>query len=189
MSTKIDLACEIAAIAHKGKNRKGKDVPYIVHPMAVAILLLQAGASEEVIMAGILHDTVEDTGLKLKKIEEQFGLEVARIVDGCSEPHKSDPWIERKKHTLKTLKTASAGVWLVSCADKLHNVRDMAVDFRKITDDLWANFNEGKELQIWYYTSMVESLRCKRDYNPELFDEFSAEVDKFLEIINMQEGL
>ena len=106
MSTKIDLACEIATIAHRGKNRKGKDVPYIVHPMAVAILLAQAGASEEVIIAGILHDTVEDTGLKLKNIEQQFDLEVAGIVEGCSEPHKSDPWIKRKEHTLDALKTA-----------------------------------------------------------------------------------
>jgi len=183
MSIKIDLACEIAAIAHNGKNRKGKEIPYIVHPMAVAILLAQAGASEEVIMAGILHDTVEDTDLTLENIEEQFGLEVAGIVESCSEPDKSLLWEDRKEHTLEGLKTVSDVVWLVTCADKLHNVRDMAVEYMKHGDVIWGYFNRGKEQQIWYYQSMVESLAGNRDYNPGLFDEFKAEVDHFLEIV------
>ena len=183
MSIKIDLACEIAAKAHDGHQRKGKEISYIVHPMAVAILLAQAGASEEVIMAGILHDTVEDTNLTLKDIEEQFGLEVARIVEGCSEPDKSLPWEDRKEHSLEALKTASDGVWLVSCADKLHNVRDMGVDYMKHGDVIWERFNSGKEEQIWYYLSLVETLAGKRDYNPELFYEFKAEVKNFLEIV------
>jgi (p)ppGpp synthase/HD superfamily hydrolase len=180
MSIKIDLACKIAAIAHNGHNRKGKDVPYIVHPMAVAILLAQAGAPDEVIIAGILHDTVEDTGLTLENIEEQFGPAVAGIVEGCSEPDKSKPWEDRKEHTLKTLKTAPDGVWLVTCADKLHNVRDMVVDYTKQRDALWGTFNRGKEEQAWYYRSIIEALAGSRDYNPELFDEFKAEVDSFL---------
>lgn len=183
MSTKIDLACEIAAKAHCRQDRKGKDVPYIAHPMAVAILLARAGASEEAILAGILHDTVEDADLTLEIIEEQFGLEVAEIVEGCSEPDKNLPWEERKEHTLEALKTASDGVWLVSCADKLQNVRNMAVDYKKHDDALWGRFNRGKDEQVWYYQSLVESLACNRDYKPELFDEFRAEVDKFLEII------
>jgi (p)ppGpp synthase/HD superfamily hydrolase len=185
MSTKIDLACEIAAIAHNCKNRKGKEIPYIVHPMAVAILLAQSGASEEVILAGILHDTVEDTDITLENIKEQFGLAVADIVEGCSEPDKSKPWEDRKEHTLEALKTASDSVWLVTCADKLHNVRDMVVDYKKQSDALWVSFNRGKEEQVWYYRSLVESLGRNRDFSPELFDEFKAEVDNFLEIIKL----
>jgi len=183
MSIKIDLACETATIAHNGKNRKGKEIPYIAHPMAVAILLARAGASEEAILAGILHDTVEDADLTLEIIEEQFGLEVAEIVEGCSEPDKNLPWEERKEHTLEALKTASDGVWLVSCADKLQNVRNMAVEYMKHGDVIWGYFNRGKEQQVWYYQSMVESLAGNRDYNPELFDELKAEVDNFLEIV------
>lgn len=140
MSTKIVLACEIAVKAHTGQNRKSKDLPYISHPMAVAILLARAGASDDVIIAGILHDTVEDAGLTLRNIEEQFGQEVAKIVEGCSEPDKSLPWEKRKEHTLEALKTASSGVWLVSCADKLNNVRDMASDYTNCKDSLWERF-------------------------------------------------
>jgi (p)ppGpp synthase/HD superfamily hydrolase len=134
-------------------------------------------------MAGILHDTVEDTVLTLKEIEEQFGLGVAGIVEGCSEPDKSLPWEERKEHSLEDLKTVSDGVWLVSCADKLQNVRDMAVEYMKHGDVIWRYFNRGKEQQIWHYQSMVESLAGNRDYNPDLFDEYKAEVDNFLEIV------
>jgi len=153
--------------------------------MAVGILLAQEGASEEVIMAGILHDTVEDTDMTLENIKEQFGVEVAGIVEGCSEPDKSKPWEDRKEHTLEALKTASDGVWLVTCADKLHNVRDMVVDYKKQRDALWGSFNRGKEEQVWYYRSLVESLAGNRDYNPGLFDKFKAEVDKLLEIISI----
>jgi (p)ppGpp synthase/HD superfamily hydrolase len=108
---------------------------------------------------------------------------VADIVAGCSEPDKSLPWEERKEHTLEALKTASEGVWLVCCADKLHNIRDMSVDYKKQSDALWGTFNRGKKEQIWYYQSLVESLACNRDYNPALFDKFKAEVENFLEII------
>lgn len=183
VSTKIDMACEVAAKAHSDKNRKGKDVPYISHPMAVAILLARVGASEDVIIAGVLHDTVEDAGLTIKNIEDQFGFEVAKLVEGCSEPDKSLPWEERKEHTLEVLKTASEGVWLVSCADKLNNVRDMASDYKKYKDSLWERFNRGKEEQVWYYQNLVDSLACKRNYNPNLFDEFKGEVNELLEII------
>jgi (p)ppGpp synthase/HD superfamily hydrolase len=183
MSTKIDLACEVAASAHCGKPRKGKDIPYIAHPMAVANILARAGASEEVIIAGILHDTVEDTDLTLKDIEEQFGAAVAEIVKDCSEPDKNLPWEERKLHTLEALKTASIGVWLVCCADKLHNVRDMSIDYKKHKDVLWERFRRGKYKQVWYYKCLVESMVYNRDFNPELYDEFKAEVDILLEII------
>jgi hypothetical protein len=59
----------------------------------------------------------------------------------------------------------------------------MALDYSRHGEDLWQRFNRGKEAQVWYYRGLVESLRCNRDYNPELYDEFKAEVDKFLEII------
>ena len=183
MSAKIDLACKVAAKAHYGVKRKGTETPYITHPMAVAIILAQAGASEDVIAAALLHDTVEDTDVTLQDIAGQFGGEVARVVAGCSEPDKKKSWEERKEHTIGDLKTAAEGVWLVICGDKLHNVRNMALDYSKYGDDMWERFNRGKEKQVWYYSSLVESLACNRDYHPGLFDEFKEEVDKFLEKI------
>ena len=108
---------------------------------------------------------------------------MAGIVKGCSEPDKSLPWEDRKEHTLEYLKDAPCDVWLVSCGDKLQNVRNMTLDYVKHRDAFWQRFNRGKDKQVWYYTSMVESLRCNRDYHPALFDQFEAEVEKFVEII------
>ena len=204
MSTVIDQACEVAAKAHDGhyrKEEKDKDkdkdrekengkvkdkdmgIPYISHPMAVAILLARAGAAEDVIMAALLHDTVEDTGMTLQEIEKAFGPGVAGIVEGCSEPDKSLPWEERKEHTLEYLKDAPHNVWLVSCGDKLQNVRGMALGYSKHKEAFWQRFNMGKDGQVWYYQGLVESLRCNREYHPALFDQFEAEVEKFVEIV------
>src|SRR5438045_7386901 len=97
----IDLAIEVAARAHYGQVRKGTDIPYISHPYAVGMMLARAGCPEEVIAAGILHDTVEDTYITLEYLRETFGEQVTLIVEGCSEPdHGSAPWEVRKAHSL-----------------------------------------------------------------------------------------
>src|ERR1043165_5018773 len=102
----LDLVIEVAAKAHSGQFRKGTDIPYIAHPYAVGMILARAGCAEEMIAAGILHDTVEDTDLTLEYIKETFGERVAAIVEGCSEPDKSATWEERKRHTIEYLRTA-----------------------------------------------------------------------------------
>ena len=92
----IDLAIKVSTKAHEGQYRKGTNLPYISHPYAVGMLLMSYECTSEVVAAGILHDTVEDTELTLKDIEEQFGPKVASIVEGCSEPNKEWSWEERK---------------------------------------------------------------------------------------------
>ena len=120
---RIEEAIEVAAQAHDGQFRKGTNTPYITHPYAVGLMLMDAGCSEAVVIAGILHDTVEDTDLTSACIRNNFGESVANIVDGCSE-NKSLRWRERKTERIEALKTATTEVCLVTCADKLHNLRD-----------------------------------------------------------------
>lgn len=158
----IDLAIEMAAKAHQGQTRKATDVPYVSHPYAVGMMLARAGCPEEVIVAGILHDTVEDTYVTLDDIREQFGDRVADIVEGCSEPHKSAPWEERKAHTLNYLRTAPWEVRLVACADKLHNIRTIAAAYRELGEEVWDRFKRGRREQEWYYRGLVVSL-CGSD--------------------------
>ena len=92
----------------------------------VAMILSQAGYSEDVIVAGVLHDTIEDTDLTLDYISNRFNTRIADIVE---EQHGTLPWKARKKHTIEYLKTASCEVRAVACADKLHNVRSMVADY------------------------------------------------------------
>ena len=135
----LDTAIEVAASAHRDQLRKGTDVPYIAHPYGVGLILARAGYDEEVIVAGILHDTVEDTDVTLEQVEEVFGARVAAIVRGCSEPDKGLPWEARKRHTMEQLGTASNEVRAVTCADKLHNLRSIMAGLRA-GHDVWGRF-------------------------------------------------
>ena len=114
----IKRAIEVAVRAHEGQVRKGTQTPYIVHPLSVGIILAKAGAPDEVIIAGILHDTIEDTPVTFEQIGETFGETIANLVKGASESDKSLPWEERKQHTIDSLAFASIEVLLVICADE-----------------------------------------------------------------------
>ena len=155
----ISMAIEVALKAHQNQFRKGTEIPYITHPIAVGIILAKAGCSDEVIAAGILHDTVEDTPIALDQLRDTFGDKVAKIVKGASEPDKSLPWEERKQHTLNFLKLASQEVRFVALADKLDNIRAIAADYKKQGEKLWDRFRRGKELQKWYYQGLLDVLQ------------------------------
>ena len=118
----IEEAIAFAAKYHAGQTRKGSSIPYIWHPLAVARLLLDHGCDDPVVVAGLLHDLVEDTPVTSGEITERFGGEVASIVDGCSEPDKSLSWEKRKRGTLAKLPGAPQEVRLVSAADKIDNL-------------------------------------------------------------------
>lgn len=176
----IDRAVELAVKAHKEQKRKGTRIDYVTHPLAVGILLAKAGCSEEVIVAGILHDVVEDARVKPDRIREEFGDKVASILEQCTEPDKRRCWEKRKQHTLDSLKEAGLDVKFVACADKLHNIRTIARDYRKMGDRVWKRFRRGREEQRWYYESLVDALRIKgapASYQ-ELFKTFERQVSE-----------
>lgn len=155
--SQIEHALEVAAKAHEKQYRKGTGIPYISHPYAVGLLLMQAGCDEAVIIAGILHDTVEDTELTLECIRQHFDEHIAEIVAGCSE-NKALRWRERKTAKIEALKTTSIEVCLVMCADKLHNLRSIISEYRVHGDKVWNRFHGEIEDQAWYYRSVLERL-------------------------------
>jgi (p)ppGpp synthase/HD superfamily hydrolase len=172
----IKRAIELAAKAHYNQFRKGTDIPYFAHPCNVGIILAQHGCSKEVVAAGILHDTIEDTPLTIEDIRTQFGNEVANIVEGCSEPDKSLSWMERKQHTIDFLAKASMEVKFVTCADKMDNISSIALDYDELGEDFWQRFNAGKEEQSWYYRGLVESLNKGEFAKTDLFHDFELKV-------------
>ena len=175
----IDLALEIAAKAHLKQLRKGTDIPYITHPVSVGFILTAAGCEEELVAAGLLHDTVEDASISLEFIKEKFGERVAEIVKGCSEPDKSMPWEERKQHTIEALKSFPDDVRTVTCADKLQNIRSILRDYQKHGDEIWKRFNKGKTFQKSYYTGLVESLGEKYGTKKiKFYDQFKNCVEE-----------
>ncbi|GHV79358.1 hypothetical protein AGMMS49944_11490 [Spirochaetia bacterium] len=165
--SKIDLdihnAITFAAKKHDGQKRKGTDIPYIVHPLEVMQILTENECEKEVIIAGILHDTLEDTDTKPEEISRLFGDQILSIVEAESED-KSKSWKERKQSTIDHLAGISFESVLVCCADKLSNLRSMYVDLQDSGDKLWERFNAGKDDIKWYYTSMVKEMSFLADY-------------------------
>ena len=156
----IEAALIFAARAHRAQVRKATDIPYIVHPVSVMLLLQQAGeADPEVLAAALLHDTIEDAGVSAEDLAQQFGPRVADIVVGCSEPdHAGATWEVRKEHTVAYLRTAPRDVQLVAAADKLHNLRSMVADHAAQGEQLWTRFNRGRTAIEWYYRALADSL-------------------------------
>ena len=176
----IDLAIEVAVKAHDNQVRKGTDIPYITHPLSVGITLAKTGCSDDIIIAGILHDTVEDTSITLDYIRDTFGEKVAAIVEGASEPDKSLSWEERKKHTLEFLKDASREIRFVALADKISNISAIAKDYAAKGEELWERFNRGRDDQKWYYEGLVQALKsdsAEKGYQI-LYKQFVKEVGK-----------
>ncbi|WP_139365195.1 HD domain-containing protein [Litchfieldia alkalitelluris] len=173
----ISLAIEEATIAHHGQFRKLTNIPYITHPYNVGMYLAHSGCSDEVICAGILHDTVEDTNLTLEDIKNKFGSKVASYVAGSSEPNKENSWEERKQHTIDFLKTAPKEVCLIVCADKLHNIRSIIQDVDMSGESVWQKFKRGKVKQEWYYRGIIQSLSLHIKHE-NLFVELEEEVNR-----------
>lgn len=165
LGPRLERAFRYAAKWHNGQARKSTAVPYLSHLMAVASLVLEAGGDEDMAIAALLHDVVEDCGgmPRLREIRRQFGPRVARIVEGCTDTFV-DPkpeWVERKKGYIEEVKHADDETRLVSASDKLHNVRTILTDYRNHGEAIWRRFSGKKEGTLWYYRALSDEYARK----------------------------
>jgi len=168
-------AVQFAAQKHKGQARKASTIPYIAHLMGVASLVLEAGGDEDLAIAALLHDVVEDCGgaPMLKEVRRRFGARVAKVVDGCTDAdvYPKPPWRERKETYIRHLQDADADTLLVSAADKLNNIRSILSDYRAIGESVWSRFNGGRDGTLWYYRTLRDIFlqhkpnRITRDFD------------------------
>jgi GTP pyrophosphokinase len=187
LSARFEDTLIFAARLHAHQSRKGNDVPYVAHLLAVAAIVLENGGNEDEAIAALLHDAVEDQGgaKTREEIRRRFGDEVTTIVDGCTDTDvfPKPPWRQRKEQFLNSLPAASASVLLVTAADKLHNVRAILNDYRVIGEKVWSVFTGGREGTLWYYRALVDAL--KPVYASPLVDELERVVVE-LEKISME---
>lgn len=172
-------AIEFAAHAHAGQYRKGTQLPYIIHPLSVARILIEHKLDEQIVVAGILHDTLEDTDVSRQEIVGRFGDKVANLVVSVSEYDGSEPWEIRKRNTIHTIETASDDIVWIECADKLDNVRSMVADLRLEGESFWNRFNRPRDRQSWYYHALARAFRSRTANScPQkaLVDEFERNV-------------
>lgn len=153
----IHRAIEFATLKHQGQYRKGTKTPYIVHPMEVMQILTANGCGEEVVVAGILHDTLEDTKTTKEELTYYFGERVAELV-ACETEDKTKSWQERKQSTIDRLKSAEYAVKLIRCADQLANIRSLFDNVKLEGEKTWTHFNAGKKETEWYYRGVTGAL-------------------------------
>jgi predicted adenylyl cyclase CyaB len=153
---RITDAFSFAVKAHKDQVRKGTQIPYIEHPLRVAKILIDLRCPEDVVIAALLHDTVEHAIVNIDDIRIYFGENVASLVERVSEPDKSAPWEDREQHTIVRLKNAPEDALLIACADKLENLMEMRATNQSVGADLWKQFYGPKEKQESHYRSLAE---------------------------------
>jgi (p)ppGpp synthase/HD superfamily hydrolase len=185
-SYKVEQAIRAASILHQDQMRKGLvPLPYISHLMAVALILSDYTTDEDTLVAGLLHDTLEDTDYTLEELREDFGGPVAEIVLTLTEP-KTDkngkiPWLEQKKLYAKQLKAGSDKALIVSAADKIHNFRcfveEYHDDHRRFIQDFGPELT--KRLEAYQNIANIINSRLKNDIVHELNHTFN-EYKKFL---------
>jgi (p)ppGpp synthase/HD superfamily hydrolase len=175
-----------AANMHAGQTRKQTAIPYIAHLMSVSALVLEAGGDEDLAIAALLHDVVEDCGGQpvLRQVRRCFGERVAHVVAGCtdSDAYPKPPWRERKESYLRHLRIADADVRLVSAADKLHNLREILRDYHAVGEPVWQRFAGKRDGTLWYYRAWVREFR-RRSLNPLVkeLERIVAELDRTIE--------
>jgi (p)ppGpp synthase/HD superfamily hydrolase len=147
--TRTETALRLALRAHATQTRKTDGSPYVVHPIMVAHLLTQQGASEDVVVAALLHDVLEDTEVPRDEVLAVAGPVSLSIIEVVSE-NKDLPWEERKEAYVRQVVASGESVWLVSVADKIHNAESLLDHIAVAGAEAWSVFNRGKESKLWF---------------------------------------
>lgn len=192
LSNRFTKAVDYARQLHT-EFRKGTRIPYMAHLLGVtAIVMAEAGralpVTEDMVIAAILHDVVEDHGglPRLQEVETEFGPNVARMVlalsDTLAEDHdKKEGWDQRKTEYLARLRKEPEDVLLISAADKLYNAKAILDDLREIGPAVWERFKRGPGDQLWYFNSLLEIFQARLESRivgelADVVSQISAEV-------------
>jgi (p)ppGpp synthase/HD superfamily hydrolase len=186
LTKKIQKALNLAAAKHNGQMRKSSKLPYIVHPFSVAIILSEFTDDENVIVAGLLHDLLEDVeSYSYQNLKNDFGQKIADIILGISEENDFDngesekeTWKKRKLGYLKNLEKQNQESLLICAADKIHNLKSMSRIYQEQKRGMWRDFNAPLEKQIWYYQAVIEILEIKLK-NRQILKKLKKEFDFF----------
>lgn len=185
-SYKIEQALRAASMLHKEQTRKGSvPFPYVTHLVGVAFLLRDYTSNEDVIVAGLLHDTLEDTNYKAEELEEDFGKQVRILVEAVTEPKNKKgqklTWKQRKKCYLKQITDGPNDALLVAAADKIHNLRSAVDTFLEAPEKFKTSFGGTLEERLVFY-SELETLFQKR-LTSEIKNEYSHVLEQFKKFV------
>ena len=169
----INHALAFAAKHHDRQVRKGTKLPYLTHPANVAIILTRYGCGNDTVIAGILHDVIEDCALDgytremlEQRIGDKFGAKVLETVFAITYRRHDDEGVElsaddRKTDYLERLAMANEEARWVCAADKIHNASSIVADLRRTIDPqtVWNRFSGGKSGTARWYRQVYDRLR------------------------------
>ena len=172
LTRRFTEAVEYARTLHI-ELRKSSNIPYMAHLLGVtAIVMAEAGGpvpvTEDIVIAALLHDAVEDHGglPRLHDIQSSFGPTVARLVHGLSDSFSEDgndkaPWEARKQAYIDRLHLEELDALLISAADKLYNARAILDDYREVGPLVWQRFHRGRNQQLWYFRALLDVFEAR----------------------------
>ncbi len=169
---RIKRAIQFAARKHEGLYRKDAEpLPAITHPFSVAWLLASVESAEEIIIGGLLHDTLEDTQTTLEEIEAAFGPNVKALVEAVSEPSydalgRKLSWHERKEEYFKMLETTNDDALIVVAADKIDNIESKITAFETEGPTLLHRWPRPVSEYIWYHRTALEIVQKRIPRHP-----------------------
>ena len=181
--TRFENALEYAMTVHGGQYRKYGKTPFILHPAEVAGILAGMTDDEDLLIAGLLHDSIEDAGISAEDIRSRFGDRVTELVLSETESKmrtlpKGDTWLIRKEQTLAIVeKTKDLDVKKLWLADKLSNMRSFYREFLKYGNEIWQRLNQkDPKKQEWYYRSVA---KCVTELNQTAaYEEYVLLIEK-----------
>ena len=183
ITPKIEKAVKTASHYHRGQVRKGgASLPYVSHLFSVAALLSEyVGEEEEVIIAGLLHDTLEDTIYDRGALERDFGSRVLAIVEEVTETKEDSAgqkisWKKRKEEALGKARTASAEGLVVKTADHTHNLENIIDDYIEYGPAIWKNFAASLSEMLWYHRTLLTILEER--LNSPLVSRYRVAVER-----------
>jgi len=182
-SYRIEQAIRAAAVLHQGQSRKGQSpYPYITHPFAVSCIIADYTNDENTIIAGLLHDTLEDTNYTAEELETDFGPQVLEIVLGVTENKDAKSWQERKASYLAALKHAPTESFIVAAADKIHNLRSVVEEYHENPEGYVRDFGGTLAERFAHYERLANLFSVKLEN--DIIREFDHVFSEYKRLIN-----
>lgn len=192
---RINEAIKLASHLHRHQTRKDThNTPYVSHLFSVAMILTSVTDDEDVIIAGLMHDSLEDVpSYTYDMLSTDCGARVADIVLHVTEPldaNKPDneqlPWLTRKEKYMETLRFGGKESAMVSAADKIHNTESFIIDAGESGDAFTSRFTSSLRNKLWFHEQVLEIVKEKLGHENLLIQRLELCTDEFRKLATLE---
>jgi (p)ppGpp synthase/HD superfamily hydrolase len=175
----IEKAVKIAVDAHWEQKDKEDNLPYIIHPIMVAVKLVNYNFSDEIVAAALIHEVLQETKFPEKILRQELGDPVVEIVKTVSHD-KTLPWDESKKKYIESVRNGCVGAKAVAVADEIHNLETLLLAYEEHGPVMWRIFSRNKEKKLWFENEMLKMI--KETWDHPLIENYEYMVKRFAKL-------